>query len=303
MGHSAESPHASIEPRPAIMAGASLLLVFGFVFFEFLRRQVEFAIEQPADWGHTLVIPAVGVWFVWRDRDALLAKPFRPTLWGLVPVLLGTGWYMLCVFGPAPLFHHNLQGLGAAMVLGGLTLGLFGWRAMGWLLFPLLYVVVFSQTISEKLLNVVTFRLQDWAAVGADIVFNVSGIECDREGNVLWIVSGLERKALNIAEACSGMRMLVAFLALGTAIAYTSTRSHWKRFVLILMGVPVALGVNILRVVTLGVGSLYDVAFAQGDFHTFIGLVWLVPAFLVYLLLIWVLEKSFPDPELAEGTA
>ncbi len=295
MASPAEQSPRDIQPRTAIGAAAGLLLVFGFIFFDFLRRQVEFAFELPADWGHTLVIPAIGAWFVWRDRDALLAKPFRPTLWGLVPILGGTAWYMLCVFGPAPLFHHNLQGVGAAAVLFGMTLGLFGWRAMSWLFFPLLYVVVFSQTVSEKLLNVVTFRLQDWAAVGADLTLNVVGVECDREGNVLWIVTDEGRKALNIAEACSGMRMLVAFLALGTAIAYTSTRTNWKRLILVLMGVPIAIGVNVLRVVTLGLGSLYDVSFAQGDFHTFIGLVWLVPAFLIYLLMMWILERAFPD--------
>ncbi len=301
MASPAEQSRHDIQPRTAVGAGIGLLLVFGLMFADFLRRQVEFAIELPADWGHTLVIPAIGAWFVWRDRDALLAKPFRPTLWGLVPILGGTGWYMLCVFGPAPLFHHNLQGMGAAAVLFGMVLGLFGWRAMGWLFFPLLYVVVFSQTVSEKFLNVVTFRLQDWAAVGADLTLNVIGVECDREGNVLWIVTDEGRKALNIAEACSGMRMLVAFLALGTAIAYTSTRTNWKRLVLVLLGVPVAIGVNVLRVVTLGLGSLYDVSFAQGDFHTFIGLIWLVPAFLLYLLMMWILERAFPDQERGEA--
>lgn len=299
MPNAAPSARVEVTPKTAIIAAVPVAFIFAVVFFEFLRRQAEFAIEQPADWGHTLVIPLVGVWFVWRNRESLLSEPFRPTLWGLVPLFAGTAWYMLCVFGPAPLFHHNLQGAGVALALGGITLGLFGWRAMRWLLFPLLYVVVFSQTISEKLLNVVTFRLQDWAAVGADVTLNVMGVDCDREGNVLWVMSGGQRKPLNIAEACSGMRMVVAFLALGTALAYTATRSWWKRGVLIAIGVPIALGVNVLRVVTLGLGSLYDVSFAQGDFHSFVGLLWLVPAFLVYMLVMWILERAFPEGEAA----
>lgn len=286
---------ATLSPRVAASGGLAIAVVFSAIFFDFLRRQVAFAVEQPADWGHTLVIPAVGVWLAMRNRNALLAEPFRPTLWGLVPLFLGTGWYMLCVFGPAPLFHHNLQGAGVGLSLFGIVLGLFGWRAMRWLLFPLAYVVIFSQTVSEKLLNVVTFRLQDWAAIGADVTLNVMGVECDREGNVLWVLSGGQAKPLNIAEACSGMRMVVAFLALGTALSYTSTRRWWKRAILIAAAVPVALGVNVLRVVTLGMGSLYDVAFAQGDFHAFIGLLWLVPAFLLYLFLMWILERAFPE--------
>ncbi|MDA1008077.1 MAG: exosortase/archaeosortase family protein [Planctomycetota bacterium] len=292
-----ESDLLSPSDRTLWIASLTLALVFVVVFFDFLRQQVAFAFGLPSDWGHTLVIPLIGVWFVWRDRNALLAEPFRPTLWGLIPIALGTGWYMLCVFGPAALFHHNLQGVGVGAALFGVTLGIFGWRAMRWMLFPLVYVIVFSQTVSEKLLNIATFTLQDWAAAGAHVFLNVMGVESDREGNILWVYDGMERKALNIAEACSGMRMLVAFLALGTAIAYTGLRSNWKRAVLIAAGVPVALGVNVLRVVTLGLGSLYDVSFAQGEFHTFIGLVWLVPAFALYMLLMWILQRAFPEGE------
>jgi len=100
---------------------------------------------------------------------------------------------------------------------------------------------------------------------------------------------------LNVAEACSGMRMLVAFLALGVAIAYTGLSRNWQRALLIAAGFPVALGVNVLRVFTLGILSLYDANFAAGDFHSFIGLVWLVPALLFYLGIMWFLSNLFVD--------
>jgi exosortase len=98
-------------------------------------------------------------------------------------------------------------------------------------------------------------------------------------------------KPLNIAEACSGMRMLMAFMALGVAMAYTGFRRWWQRAALVLLGIPTAIAVNILRVTTLSVLILFDTDFAAGDFHTFIGLLWLVPAFLMYLGLMWVLRQ------------
>jgi len=91
------------------------------------------------------------------------------------------------------------------------------------------------------------------------------------------------------------MRMLVAFLALGVAIAYTGLSRNWQRALLIAAGFPVALGVNVLRVFTLGILSLYDANFAAGDFHSFIGLVWLVPALLFYLGIMWFLSNLFVD--------
>jgi exosortase/archaeosortase family protein len=65
----------------------------------------------------------------------------------------------------------------------------------------------------------------------------------------------------------------------------------WQRVALVLMGVPVAVFVNVLRVATLGVLTLVNPEFAAGEFHHFIGLLWLVPAFLLYLLVLWILSN------------
>ena len=81
----------------------------------------------------------------------------------------------------------------------------------------------------------------------------------------------------------------LSYLALGVAMAYTGLKRHWQQVTLVLLGIPTAIFVNILRVVTLAMLSLYDTDFAAGDFHTFIGLLWLVPAFLMYLGLQWIL--------------
>jgi len=82
----------------------------------------------------------------------------------------------------------------------------------------------------------------------------------------------------------------MAFMALGVAMAYTCLRRLWQQVVFVLLGIPTAIFVNILRVATLAVLSLFDTDFAAGDFHTFIGLLWLVPAFLMYLGLLWILR-------------
>ena len=96
---------------------------------------------------------------------------------------------------------------------------------------------------------------------------------------------------LNIAEACSGMRMLMAFFALGVAMAYTGLKYTWQRTILVVFAIPTAVFVNILRVMTLGLMSIADSGFAAGDFHTFVGTLWLIPAFLIYLGIVWILKN------------
>jgi exosortase len=133
-------------------------------------------------------------------------------------------------------------------------------------------------------------RCSLWGAHHALVLF---GLDVDRDGNTLTVYNDLgEAMPLNVAEACSGMRMLMAFLALGVAMAYTGLKYFWQQAVLVLMGVPTAIFVNILRVMTLSMLALVNADFAAGDFHSFIGLIWLVPAFLIFLAIMWVVRQA-----------
>jgi exosortase len=276
---------------PALLIGVILVLAMGWAFSEFLLSNIRWAVRHPADWGHLLVIPLIAGWFIWQDRERLAAIRFRTTWVGLLPLGLGLAWYAMCVAGSPALWHHNLRGLGFGVALFGLALLFCGWSAMRVLWFPLLYVVIFGQHISAQFLGRLTERLQDFAAKGSWLVLNTIGIDTDRSGNLLTVWHDGVAKTLNIAEACSGMRMLVAFLALGVAMAYTGLPRLWQRVLLVAMAIPVALLVNVLRVVTLGILSLWDADFAAGEFHTMIGLLWLVPAFLLYLGILWILRR------------
>lgn len=285
---------AVIAPSRGMLVVATIVLlaVLTATFWNFLSAQVRYAIRSPADWGHTLVIPGIAASFIWMRRKELLAEPFRPAWTGLPILIAGVALYILCTFGPSAFaLHHNARGLSFGVSLFGLVLLLFGWRAMRWLWFPIAYMVVFGQTVTDRILNLVTFRLQDLSARGAEIAMNLVGIDTDRAGNTLTVWRDGVAHPLNVAEACSGMRMLLAFLALGVAIAYTGLKRPWQRVALVLLGVPVAVGVNVLRVMTLGILSLFDVEMASGEFHHFVGLVWLVPALVIFLGILWVLRR------------
>jgi exosortase len=276
--------------RGVLLGVAVVAALVLWVFWHFFAAQFRFAVHYQADWGHTLVIPLIAGYFVYINRHRLLATAFKTTWIGLLPVVVGTAWYMLCWLGPPTLRHHNLQGAGVTLALFGIVLLFVGFRGMAILWFPLLYACAFGQLISDRLMNYVTYPLQDLTARGSYVVLNLLGLETDRTGNILTIWVDGEARPLNIAEACSGMRMLMAFLALGVAIAYTGFRRWWQRAALVGLGIPTAIVVNVLRVTTLAILSLIDADFAAGDFHTFIGLLWLVPALLMYLGLMWVLR-------------
>lgn len=286
------------DRAPRIVAAvACVIAAFAFVFYHFFAKQVRWAFEEPADWGHTLVIPAMALYLAWIKRDELARVPFVTTWSALVPIMLGVAWYFFCWLGPQAIVHHNLQQIGVGLTMFGLVLLFFGWRAMRFLWVPVAYFIVFSVTISTQLMNAVTEDLQDLAAYGSYLVLSVLQYDVDLSGNTISIFHNGQSHPLNVAEACSGMRMVVAMLALGVFLALTSLPHLWQRVVVVLMAAPVALFVNILRVVTLGMLSLIDPEFAAGDFHTFIGLLWLIPALLVYLGIMWILRRLVIEGE------
>lgn len=304
--HSTPAPGASVGgalPRASVvalsgtqiaLAGAALVAAFVAVFWTFFATQVKWAFEEPSDWGHTLLVPGIAGYFVWLRREELLAKPAKAWWPGAIAVVLGVGAYVATTFGPSWfVLHHNARGLSVGITLFGLSLLVLGTRMTRILAFPLAYWIVFGQSVSERLLQKITEDMQDWSAVGAHVLLTISGIDTERSGNVLTVYANGVPSQLNVAEACSGMRMLVAFLALGVAIAYTGLPKVWQRVALVAAGFPVAIGVNMLRVYTLGVLSLWDAGFAAGDFHSFIGLVWLVPALFLYLGVMWLLRNIF----------
>jgi exosortase len=295
--HSLAQTGVMASHRGAVIAGAVLVALTTVLFWDFVGRQLRFAIREQADWGHTLVIPLIAGYFVYLNREKLLARPFRTTWIGLIPVIAGVAFYMFCSFGMPALRHHNVQALGVASTITGIVLLFCGFRAMLWLWFPLCYLFLFGQTISPRFMQIVTFQLQDITAFGAHKILLLMTLDVELEGNTLIVYHDGVSKPLNVAEACSGMRMLMAFLALGVAMAFTGLKRFWQQALLVAMGVPVAIFVNMLRVVTLALLSLLDSSFAAGDFHSFIGLVWLLPAFLLFLGVMWIIRSLVIEEE------
>jgi exosortase len=305
---SAQPALVELSPRTFVVGLGILVAILAGSFAYFLRSQFEYAIAFPDDWGHTLLVPAIAGWLIFRDRAKISAlQPFQPSWFGLPVVMLGLLVYIVAFPGVGPKWlpvHHNVRQLGVAATIFGVALSLFGWRPMRYLWFPLAYLVIFGTTYTDRILQIVTERLQDISAVGGYFLLLVLGNDVDLAGNSITIhpagteadgVTPLSPIPLNVAEACSGMRMLVAFMALGTLMAYIGLKQWWQRILLMLLAIPVAVFVNVLRVATLGVLSLWDRGFSDGQFHTFVGFVWLVPAFLVFLGLMEIVRRLVVD--------
>jgi len=273
-----------------LLAGAAVAL-----FWPTLHRQHLFSRGAPDDWGHAYLVPLIGAYAAWQMRDRLAALAPRPFWPGVIPVATGIGVYAFFLLSNRA--NHMFQGFGMVVTIFGLVLLLLGPRMTLPLTFPIAYLLL-GLTISEAVMNQVTFALQAVAAKGGNVMLNIIGYTTEIRGNTLSVTTaGGETVPLNIAEACSGLRMVVAFVALGVAVAYFSCTQWWQRIMLVLLAVPVALGTNVVRVASLGVLSVEAPDFAQGESHMLVGALWLIPGLLVYLGLGWSLRHAVAEPE------
>ena len=286
-----------VTPGRAALALVVLVLVLFALFWHFVSAQAFYSYNYLGDWGHTFIVPLLTGYLVWVDRERLFSSPFASAPVGFLVVMVGLLAYLFTLFGPGFIQLHNAKAIGIAITLYGVAIIACGWTALRVLWFPLLYLVVFGQFISPQILAPVTERMQDIAAAGSYFMFELLGYTTSRVGNLITLESGGSARPLDVAEACSGMKMLMAFLALGTFVAWTGLPRLWQRAVLVLLGLPIAIVVNILRITTQGILDSYDAGFTVGAAHSTISMLWLIPALLLFLFFMWMLEPFAPENE------
>jgi exosortase len=243
------------------------------------------------DWNHSYVVPVISGWLIWQHRGEIAR--IRPTVFwpGLTPLLLGLVSYPVFVF----VFRNHMgQGYSMVLALFGAVLLLTGPRLMRYLMFPIAYLA-FAVTLPVMWMNDITFRLRQLAATGGYILLRMLGTETELKGNTLEVTTSTGVVPLDVADACSGMSMVIAFLALGVAMALVGLKEWWQRVVLVMLAIPVAILLNVLRIGVLGLLSMADPDLATGEAHMLIGTLLLFPGFLMYLFIVWALKKSVRD--------
>jgi exosortase len=112
------------------------------------------------------------------------------------------------------------------------------------------------------------------------------GVETYVEGTVILPTKG-DWKPLDIAGGCSGIRSLMALLMVSAAWAYIAKIAYWKKIILFLSAVPLAIIGNAMRITSIFVIAEYGNAdFAVNTWHDWSGLLLFYPISLVMLLLI-----------------
>jgi exosortase len=229
------------------------------------------------DYGHGPLVPLFSIYIMWDNRNVLRNTPIRPSWGGLPLVILGLCIVILGVYG-ADLFLSRTSFL---ILLAGLIWTFMGRSMLRALLFPLLTLLL-AIPFPEIVFNKITFPLQLLASQLASDILPLFHVPVLHEGNVI----ELPAMKLEVAEACSGIRSLMSLFTLAIFYGYFLERGTWRRVILALASVPIAVAANAVRIVGTGLCVQYwDPDKALGFFHEFSGwVIFVISLMLLYLV-------------------
>ena len=250
-----------------------------------------------SSWSHGFLIPLFSLYFINQNKKEILSTPVKPSYFGLLMLVLCIGIY---VVDDVMFRYAYVLALLMLASLGSVVLFQCGWRLVNYLWLPVCYLF-FAIPLPDRLYRRATIPMRELAAQAAATVLSwVPDLEAVNKGVIIDIIykGKAFEPALDVAEACSGMRLLMAFVALGVAMAYLHYRPIWQRIILLLSTIPIAILCNMVRVTVTGlIYVLIDPKYAQGVYHDMLGMMMLPLAFVLYGVLAWFLSSLFVEEE------
>ena len=249
----------------------ALLGLFG-MFWDTAASAVDVWINSKT-YNHCFMVVPIVAYLLWDRRGHFSEVAPRPFWWGLL---------LLPVFGLAWLIAEMAsvqegRHIALAMMIEAVLLVVLGWRAFLAFLFPFLYLL-FMVPSGEFLVP----KLQDFTADFSVLMLRLVGIPTFRDGIFISIPNG----HFEVAEACAGIRFLIASIAFGFLFANLVYRSTARRLLFIALSVVVPIIANGFRAFGIIILAHFsDNTIAVGADHLVYG--WFFFA-LIMLLLIWI---------------
>jgi exosortase A len=237
-------------------------------------------------YNHCLFIPPIIGWLIWQRKDEL--KDIGPRAWwpGLIGIAAATFGWILGEAGGIALFRH------AALILmvQSVTATILGPIVLRGLMFPLFYLIFIIPFGDEAvpLLQTITAKM-------CMALLALFGIPATIDGVFITTPTGL----FEVAEACSGVKFLVAMVAYSTLVANVCFKAWRRRSLFLIMAAIVPVLANGIRAfATIYISYLEgDVKFASSFDHIIFGWVFFAVVMAIVMGIGWRwFDRSIDEP-------
>jgi len=229
--------------------------------------------------GHGILVLALVIYLIWRELQKLIYLPSSSNSWGFIILIPSLLLYML----DTGINTQLLSSIAMFTSLIGLSMLFLGTEKTKAILFPLLTMLL-TLPIPLVFTEAIHLMLRHIATKSVAFILSQIGIPVFTSGTLLEIEGG----TLMVADACSGFATLYAAITIAILTAYFCTSTK-RRIILLLIAAPLAIGVNIIRVLVLALlVNYYGLNILATSAHELSGLL----TFMVALPILFIIGKN-----------
>lgn len=276
-----------IDTYRKILPPAALLISFLISFWPVIQKLL-LRWDNGDDNYCYLVIP-VFFYLCWEKRGEFHFQEFTWNPWGTIPALLSSALILAGELGSV----ETLMYLGLWACMASIFFTLYGRRIRA-LIFPLI-ILLFIVPLPPFINRTLTFHLKMIASAISVDILRMVGVSVMLEGNIIDL--GIDR--LQVADACSGLRYFMPMILMGLLTAHFFTRGFWRKTIVLLLIVPLAIFINIIRIFFAGLCVVSGHAeLAQNMFHDFSGWLAFMLAGIILIAVALLLKRigRYPSP-------
>lgn len=192
------------------------------------------------DVSHGPLVPFLSCFLIYWNRKKISAEPLGMTWAALMGIALALLMHWVGMRGAQP----RLSVLSLILLLWSLACLFIGWKKARLLIFPaaiLIFMIPFNFLEQQ-----VAFPLRLMVTDASVVIAKLLGISVRKVGSQIFDAGG--RFQYDVAAACSGIRSLTTLLCIGAVFGYLTQEKGWKRLILFLAAIPLAVLGNIVRV-------------------------------------------------------
>ncbi|EMI44606.1 eight transmembrane protein EpsH [Rhodopirellula sp. SWK7] len=219
-----------------------VLLVFLYAYWPTLVWMEDTWSREP-DYSHGYLVPLLAAMLLWHRTATFPGVRAEPSYAGLSLVLLA----VVMRLAGRLLYMDFLDAYSILPLIAGVVWVLIGPEALVWAL-PAIGFLFFMIPLPYQAESLLSWKLQGIATGLSTGLLRVFGQPAVSEGHVIWIAE----QRLVVEQACSGLRIFIGVAALAFFWAVMADRNWRDRVVLLVAVVPLAILVNALRIVSVG---------------------------------------------------
>jgi exosortase len=194
---------------------------------------------------HGLFIPPVMAYMIYEALRRDRGREAESSAWGFAFIIPG----LIIAVLDSIIRTNYLAVIGLVVTLPGISLLLLGTRRTRLIAFPL-FVGVFMIPVPGT--YDMTIFLRHITAVGAEALLQIQGFSVLRTDTVLELPWG----NVIVAKACSGLSTLYSAITVSSILVYYS-QTPKRRYAILGLMIPLAIGANIVRALALVMLSYY----------------------------------------------